>query len=433
MVLIQPLDPLPVLAEYSSDEKRICELQMGFATRLRKSAYYVVETTKSAELPRYSDKYRPSPASQPSLKRKDLHQPFFPSDIFEGYFNPKKKRQGIWEFSSAQATKSKGKGNLMNLDEMQEDGDDAEKSSDERSDAGSQVVESDYDVDEEYDNDYAENYFDNGEGDDMDDLGGGGGGDDGGGETMKSTLVSLVLLGAAPVAVSACEGQCIIGITDAFLGNYSTPIGSVLGRLVCRKLSLYTPSNSSSKANQISNELIPPESRTSTPFKYLTPLIDTYNKLAYNAMETAIFPSYFHGKCQDAPGANGVEPKGCPDPDCPVVCGTPGSLIHFYSKLRTIAFDETISMLKNLTNPESDSFKGVAKAVMADIDGNSSRGGIVTPGRVGVPLLRRTENVTMALERIMKQAPILLDKTCGEGQAECSWEVAMKEYIMSFP
>lgn len=36
-------------------------------------------------------------------------------------------------------------------------------------------------MDEEYDNDYAENYFDNGENDDMDDLGGGGGGDDGAG------------------------------------------------------------------------------------------------------------------------------------------------------------------------------------------------------------------------------------------------------------
>ena len=36
-------------------------------------------------------------------------------------------------------------------------------------------------MDEEYDNDYAENYFDNGEGDDMDDLGGGGGEDAGGG------------------------------------------------------------------------------------------------------------------------------------------------------------------------------------------------------------------------------------------------------------
>ncbi len=55
-----------------------------------------------------------------------------------------------------------------------------EKSDAERSDAGSQPAESDYDVDEEYDNDYAENYFDNGEGDDNDDVGGGGG-DEGGG------------------------------------------------------------------------------------------------------------------------------------------------------------------------------------------------------------------------------------------------------------
>ncbi len=51
----------------------------------------------------------------------------------------------------------------------------------EASDAGSQAVEEDYDVDEEYDNDYADNYFDNGEGDDFDDLGGGGGDPSGGG------------------------------------------------------------------------------------------------------------------------------------------------------------------------------------------------------------------------------------------------------------
>jgi hypothetical protein len=65
-----------------------------------------------------------------------------------------------------------------------------EKSGDERSDAGSQPVDSDYDVDEEYDNDYAENYFDNGEGDDMDGLGDGGGGDEGGGGG-KTFLISM--------------------------------------------------------------------------------------------------------------------------------------------------------------------------------------------------------------------------------------------------
>lgn len=70
-----------------------------------------------------------------------------------------------------------------------------EKSGEERSDAGSQVAESDYDVEEEYDNDYAENYFDNGEGDDLDDLGGGGGGDDGGGgKTLYSFSVTCSTL-----------------------------------------------------------------------------------------------------------------------------------------------------------------------------------------------------------------------------------------------
>ncbi|THU80072.1 hypothetical protein K435DRAFT_785605 [Dendrothele bispora CBS 962.96] len=165
--LYPPMRP-PVLAEYSDKEKRIAQLQIGFATRLRRSAYYIVEQTKSTELPRYSDKYRPSPASQPRLQRGDLHAPFFPPEIFESHFNPKKRPK-----ARPQTVQKKS----INLDNMMDE-DDQEKSEGEQSDAGSQV-ESDYDAEEEYDNDYAENYFDNGEGDDMDDLGGGG--DEGGG------------------------------------------------------------------------------------------------------------------------------------------------------------------------------------------------------------------------------------------------------------
>jgi DNA-directed RNA polymerase III subunit RPC7 len=30
---------------------------------------------------------------QPTLSRKDLHQPFFPQEIFEDYFNPKRKKK----------------------------------------------------------------------------------------------------------------------------------------------------------------------------------------------------------------------------------------------------------------------------------------------------------------------------------------------------
>ena len=32
--------------------------------------------------------------SQPTLKRKDLHAPFFPSEVFEDYFNPKRNKKG---------------------------------------------------------------------------------------------------------------------------------------------------------------------------------------------------------------------------------------------------------------------------------------------------------------------------------------------------
>ena len=36
-----------MLTEPSEDEKRICQLQNGFATRLRRSQYYIVEPTKT--------------------------------------------------------------------------------------------------------------------------------------------------------------------------------------------------------------------------------------------------------------------------------------------------------------------------------------------------------------------------------------------------
>ncbi|KAG5642272.1 hypothetical protein DXG03_003321 [Asterophora parasitica] len=167
-----PTRSLPVFTEFTTEEARIADIQIGFASRLRKSQYYVVEKTKSTELPRYSDKYRSSVSAQPTMKRKDLNEAFFPPNIFDSYFNPKKKRKVVPSQTSGKPR--------MNLDEMGDE-DEEEKSGDDRSDLGSQAAESDYDVDEEYDNDYAENYFDNGENDDMDDLGGGGGGDDGGG------------------------------------------------------------------------------------------------------------------------------------------------------------------------------------------------------------------------------------------------------------
>jgi len=83
------------------------------------------------ELPRYSDKYRPSVASQPTLKRKDLHAPFFPPEIFDSYFNTKKKRKSktpscneCCRDANETYTIAQPKSPLkkrMNIDEMAED------------------------------------------------------------------------------------------------------------------------------------------------------------------------------------------------------------------------------------------------------------------------------------------------------------------------
>lgn len=49
-------------------------------------------TCRATELERYADKYRPAAATQPKLERRGLHQPFFPQEVFEAYFDPRKKR-----------------------------------------------------------------------------------------------------------------------------------------------------------------------------------------------------------------------------------------------------------------------------------------------------------------------------------------------------
>ena len=38
---------VPIPSEITNEEKRIAEIQIGFATRLRKSPYYIVEKTKT--------------------------------------------------------------------------------------------------------------------------------------------------------------------------------------------------------------------------------------------------------------------------------------------------------------------------------------------------------------------------------------------------
>ena len=49
---------------------------------------------------------------------------------------------------------------------------------------------------------------------------------------MRGLVICLLALVAAPATVLACEGDCIVGITNAFLGNYTYPVHKVLLTIV---------------------------------------------------------------------------------------------------------------------------------------------------------------------------------------------------------
>ncbi|KAI0049174.1 hypothetical protein FA95DRAFT_1571363 [Auriscalpium vulgare] len=243
---------------------------------------------------------------------------------------------------------------------------------------------------------------------------------------MWPSLQLLSILLAVPVAVFACEGECIVGITHAFVGNYSNPIQSVLHEI----------------DNQIIERIVPQHDGMS----YLQPILTAYTNSSYDGMETAIFPSYFHGKCQ----VNGVDPKGCPNPDCPVVCGTPGSLVHFYPTLRFIAFNETREAMRLYTSSDSEAYRQVEHDVVRAA-GKQARAAVPRFARYGddvagvmgenMPYVKkREESAKKALREILDEIPDLLAKACGgsakdsvDGLPSCSWDAAMQEYILSFP
>ncbi|KAI0327587.1 hypothetical protein GY45DRAFT_1308512 [Cubamyces sp. BRFM 1775] len=287
------------------------------------------------------------------------------------------------------------------------------------------------------------------------------------------SLLSLLFV-TVPAAVSACEGDCIVGITNAFLSNYTAPVNAVWTDI----------------ARQISDDLIPGHPDIQTTLGYLQPIISAYKKQAYQGMETAIFPNYFHGKCLDS---DGVEPDGCPNPDCPIVCGTPGSLVHYYPKLRWIAYNQTYHLLQALATPGTETYRQVEQAVMdaaasnhgdrrrsysriyprvlsdavnvghnnkASHSGSGTGSGSpsagsdsvpvsrptgssrsVSPSKVLVPVfLKRAQDVQKGLKSVMEQVHGLLGEACGADGTEatnrlpdCSWEKEMKEYILSFP
>jgi hypothetical protein len=50
--------------------------------------------------------------------------------------------------------------------------------------------------------------------------------------TMHLSLIFGFTLLAVPLGVAACEGECIVGVTEAFLSKYKTPVAVVMKEIV---------------------------------------------------------------------------------------------------------------------------------------------------------------------------------------------------------
>lgn len=187
-------------------------------------------------------------------------------------------------------------------------------------------------------------------------------------------------------------------------------------------------------------------------------MVSEYNRRAYDYIETAIFKDYFHGKCEDPD--TGIDPPGCPKSDCDVVCGTPGSMVHFYSKLRYLAFDANIDLFSDIVAPGSDTYKKIEKAVLAAVEASHSVSNkkrklfrFMRPDEDTVALgsdrlsnwsdhtkEKRDEQTKSELRSLLNQFRLLLTVACGGGQDGktkgipfCTWEDTFKPYILSFP
>ncbi|PPQ84902.1 hypothetical protein CVT25_004570 [Psilocybe cyanescens] len=255
-------------------------------------------------------------------------------------------------------------------------------------------------------------------------------------------LVALVLFHRSAISVYACEGDCVVGITNAFLGNYTRPLDLALVNL----------------ADSLVSNVIQNRNSDVSPLSYLDPIVAEYNRRAYGYMETAIFKNYFHGRCQDPD--TGIDPPGCPKPDCDVVCGTPGSMVHFYSKLRFLAFDANIDLFDEIVAPGSAAYKKVEKTVLAAVEAAHSGSNkrrkllrfmrspeeaiILGAGRqsnFGNQAAEKRDQQTISeLRSLLGQFRLLLTVACGGGQDGkangipfCTWGDTFKPYILSFP
>ncbi|GAA6061588.1 hypothetical protein JCM10212_004338 [Sporobolomyces blumeae] len=180
-VLYPPMD-MPDTQEPDEREKRIAATYNKMVSERKFTPFWIDAPTRaSTDIERWSDRFKPKTASagaaaislQTVHAARQFDRDLHPPAVFDGVMEKKRKAKGTEGQRKRAAVKS---GLLEGDDDAPIDLDGSDEDEDEDPD-----VLDDDDEDEEGDNDYEADYFDNGEGDDYDDLGGGGGGEDDGG------------------------------------------------------------------------------------------------------------------------------------------------------------------------------------------------------------------------------------------------------------
>ncbi|KAF9269635.1 hypothetical protein L218DRAFT_280554 [Marasmius fiardii PR-910] len=240
------------------------------------------------------------------------------------------------------------------------------------------------------------------------------------------SVVALVLS-----SVYACEEICKSGTISKIMDKYTT---DVLEPYFLRK----------EKELQVSHSLDPLR---------IAIKLDCPGVLIANVF------GHFRGKCQ----RNGVTPEGCPNPDCPSRCGTPGSMVHFYSTLRRLAFESFFDVIKNHTDTASPTYRQIQARVEQGRESRKRE----TPMRfqprpdanhdVSLPILymrqpfeiqpdvdralnskreRHSTHVAVSLGRIPSELETICGRLSKESETDlkhCSWRTEMTKFILQYP
>ncbi len=92
-------------------------------------------------------------------------------------------------------------------------------------------------------------------------------------------------------------------------------------------------------------------------------------------------------------------------------------MVHHYPILEQIALNSTVELLQALAEPGSETYKQVEDGVLDAVKKRRSFAGDA----------KSKEELQLLLGGIGKE----MEKECGESR--CSWEEAMKAYILEFP